>query len=146
LEDDYVFVQDRFDEALVTSYQSMDGAGFLCSLVLQDPNSEDLHAGVANGIASSSILEKIWQQFDCLPHGYWNNAAITEKTKYNTGPQIQFSHAFLEVGTELYDMTYKYCVPFLLVGLNDVKKLVRYIPHRETILIAPVQYLSELGF
>jgi len=146
LEDDYIFVQDRFDEVLVTNYQSMDGAGILCSLVLQDPNSQDLHAGVANGIASSRVLEKIWQRFDCLPHGYWDNAAITEKTKYNTGPQIQFSQAFLEVGTELYDMTYKYCVPFLLVGLNDVKSLVRYVPHRKKMLIAPVQYLAELGF
>ena len=146
LEDDYVFVQDRFDEELVVNYQSMDGAGFLCSLVLEDNNTPDLHAGVANGIASSETLGKIWEKFDCLPHGYWDNVTVTEKTKYNTGPQIQFSHAFLEVGKELYDMTYKYCVPFLLVGLNDVKSLVRYIPHREKILIAPVQFLKDLGF
>ena len=144
VEDDYIFVQDNFDTELMVSCASMNNCGFLCSLVLQDVHTPDLHAGIANGIANSEVLELIWDRFGELPHRNWSDAALTEVTRYNTGPQIRFSRAFTDVGRGLYDMTHKYQAPFLSVGFEDVKSLVRYAPHKEEILLAPVQYLEEL--
>lgn len=144
VEDDYIFVQNNFDEELMINCRGMLNCGFLCSLVLEDIDTPEIHAGVANGISGSDVLEQIWIKYGELPHRNWEDAELNEITKYNTGPQIQFSHAFLNVGKGLYDMTYKYQVPFLSVGLKDVKKLVVYAKHRNKILLAPVQYLSEL--
>ena len=145
VEDDYIFVQNHFDLELMINFEAMLGCGFLCSLILEDLETPNLHAGIANGITSAAVLEKIWQKYGELPHRNWDDAALTEETKYNTGPQIKFSLAFLEVGKGLYDMTYKYQAPFLSVGLEDVKELRIYAEHRAKILSAPVQYLKELG-
>jgi hypothetical protein len=144
IEDDYIFVENNFDQELMVNFESMLNCGFLCSLILEDLSTPDLHAGIANGITSSAVLEKIWNRYKELPHRNWEDAALDDKTKYNTGPQIRFSHAFLDIGKGLYDMTYKYQAPFLSVGLKDVKSLRIYAPHREKILLAPVQYLDEL--
>jgi hypothetical protein len=144
IEDDYIFVQDNFDQELMVNFEGMLNCGFLCSLVLEDLQTPDIHAGIANGITSSAVLELIWKKYGELPHRNWDDAALDDKTKYNTGPQIQFSHGFLNVGKGLYDMTYKYQAPFLQMGLEDIKSLRIYAKHRDKILLAPVQYLEEL--
>ena len=144
IEDDYLFVVDNFDQELVVNYVGMQNCGFLCSLVFEDIHTPDIHAGVANGICHYGVLEDIWEKYGELPHRNWDDASLNEVTKYNTGPQIKFSHAFLEVGKGLYDMTHKYKVPFLSIGIGDVKSLKTYVAYKQNILLAPIQYLKEL--
>ena len=146
VEDDYIFVKDNFDTELVINHRSMHNCGFLCSLVLEDIDTPEIHAGIANGIANSESLKLIWDKYGELPHSNWGKAALNEETAYNTGPQIKFSHAFLEVGKGLYDLTFKYRAPFLSVNLLNEKKLKNYAPHKKRTLLAPVQFLDKLEF
>lgn len=146
IEDDYIFVEDNFDAELVVDHRAMPNCGFLCSLVMEDINTPEIHAAIANGIADYDSLKLIWDKYGELPHSNWDRAALTEETKYNTGPQIKFSHAFLEVGRGLYDLTFKYRAPFLAVNLLDIKSLKVYVPHRKRTILAPVQFLEELEF
>jgi len=144
IEDDYIFVEDNFDTELVVTHQAMHNCGFLCSLVIEDINTPEIHAGIANGITDSKSLKLIWDKYGDLPHSNWDEAVLDDVTKYNTGPQIKFSRAFIEVGKGLYDLTFKYRAPFLSIGLLDVKKLLIYATMREQTLLAPVQYLKKL--
>jgi hypothetical protein len=147
IEDDYVFVKNHFDLELATWYKCIPNCGFLCSFVWEDqsPDQHKLHAAIANGVVSAETLGLIWEKFNCIPHGIWNNAKLNETTKYNTGPQLQFSHAFTAVGRGLHDLTFKYQAPFLLIGFNDVKSLQIYGAHRSEPLLAPVQCLEQLN-
>jgi hypothetical protein len=144
IEDDYIFIEDNFDTELVVDHRVFHNCGFLCSLVMEDINTPEIHAAIANGIADSSSLQLIWDKYGELPHSNWGKAELNEKTKYNTGPQIQFSHAFLEVGKGLYDLIFKYCAPFLAVDLSDKKTLKVFASHRKKTILAPVQFLDEL--
>jgi len=90
------------------------------------------HAAIANGIAKSEILEKIWKTHGELPH--------QEQTGHYCGlAQMSFSWAFLDVGSTLSDYTDWYRSPFSHLG-----QLIFYGNQNLKDIIIPVQFTEQL--
>jgi hypothetical protein len=125
MEDDYAFVQDNFDQKMVNMFEGKDNCGYLCSLVT---DFEDRgHAAISNGIASSAVLEKVWEQHGCLPSSNFT-------TTYHCQSQLQFSWAFLDAGYQLHDFTDQYSVLF-----NETGKCIRFGAQPQ-IMMAAIQF------
>lgn len=128
IEDDYIPVLDNFDSVLVEMFDKFhkeQNCGFLCGLVLEPPARSghvctEIHAGVSNGIASSAVLEKVYEKFGCLPH---------DKAGYFRG-QIDFSQGFIQTGFTLCDyisdeyrcLYYQHNTQCRIYGPNDKAK------------------------
>lgn len=95
VEDDYAPVLDNFDSVLIDMYEEQK-CGFLCGMIFDETGrygmrTDQKHAGVTNGIASSAALEQVRDMFCCLPH---------DMGEYANG-QILFSKGFIDAGLEL---------------------------------------------
>ncbi len=94
-EDDYVPVQDEFDQILIKLIEKKPGVGYLCSRVgIQSDNTKI--ASVSNGIVASWAFDKIREKFGVIPHA----------------GQSDFSNAFLEADIPMADYGGKYRAPF----------------------------------
>lgn len=134
IEDDYIFVKNNFDLELMEQVEIDNDCGFLCSLVFPGANLKvQPHAAISNGISRATTLEKIWKKHNCLPHG--DKDGFT----YCASPQLEFSRAFLDIGTELYDTLNNYRAAF-----NDAGRLIYYGNRKKEDLIIPVQFIEQL--
>jgi hypothetical protein len=131
IEDDYVIVQDNFDEILVNMYRAKSDCGYLCSLVFS--STPYPHAAISNGIAHSEVLEKIWHKFGEIPYGK------KEGFTYNSDPQLMFSFAFWEVGYRICDTLDEYRS---LYHRWD-NKPINYGDFNKPDLIMPVQFYAS---
>lgn len=110
MEDDYVPCVDDFDRKLVECHRQVfpgQDDGFLCQFVRAYRNFRgevipvQKHAGVTNGIATSSALDAVHQKFGCLPH---NTIRNQRHPYYAQGGQIEFSAAFVDAGLDVRDV------------------------------------------
>jgi hypothetical protein len=135
IEDDYIFVQDNFDQILLQMYNSAQDCGFLCSYVSKWPNKINgiPHAAISNGMSSTATLKKVIDTFGCLP----SVADIVKicDADYRVDSQVNFSHGFLKTGTKIYDYLLHYNAPF-----NDVGHKKLYGSASQKSLIVPLQF------
>jgi len=100
MEDDYCCCMDDFDKAMLAL--ATPNVGYVAGLVRrwQLP----LHAGNANGLIPSHILERLWQRYNMLPH-------YTETAEYGRAEahgQVGLSQAIVAMGYELFSLTDRY--------------------------------------
>ena len=107
-EDDYVIVQDNFDEYLVNKFESIPNCGYLCGLVREIAHFEkNRHAGMSSGISSFKHLKEIWDKYGELPHSKGKDYTSNEKQ----GQTIQ-TVALRDLGYEIYDIREEYRMRF----------------------------------
>jgi hypothetical protein len=134
IEDDYVPVQDGFDEILVQIFER-ESCGFLCGLFAKKGDSfghgscSEPHSAISNGISSNEVLKVV--------HG---KEGLHKKNCETGRQQVEFSNKFMESGYQIKDY------------LSDYRCL--YWPHRDMYrmywngkqdedLIVPLQYLDN---
>lgn len=117
-EDDYFFVQDKWDTYLVNKYNSYEDCGYLCMFV-QEPlewNKFKKHAGSSNGIASTESLTKVFKKFNKLPH-----ISHKQDDAYEGWGDVQldFTFAFQQIGLNIYDVRDDYSILFQKPSPNN---------------------------
>lgn len=110
-EDDYFFVQDKWDTYLVNKYNSYEDCGYLC-MVVQEPlewNKFKKHSGSSNGIASTESLNKVFKKFNKLPH-----ISHKQDDAYEGWGDVQldFTFVFTQIGLNVYDVRDDYSILF----------------------------------
>jgi RimJ/RimL family protein N-acetyltransferase len=107
-EDDYVIVQNNFDEYLVNKFESLPNCGYLCGLVREIAHFEkNRHAGMSSGISSYKILKEVYEKYNELPHSKGKDYTSNEKQ----GQTIQ-TVAIRDLGYEIYDIREEYRMRF----------------------------------
>jgi hypothetical protein len=131
-EDDYFLVENNWDEYLIRKYHTFPDPGYLCAIQRDEDewNNYKSHAGHTFGIASTLALNKVWEKYGCLPNSYEINYEIQQKV------QIDFSHAFFEVGLRVYDIREDYRVSFAMTRVID-QDIWRWFWWNEKDLIVP---------
>lgn len=94
IEDDYVPVKNGFDQILVDMYESKrkDNCGYLCGSAWPGKSPNQIIAAVSNGISSTDVLTKIWEENKSLLSGNQGRHC-----------QIYFSKAFTDNGFTIRD-------------------------------------------
>jgi len=107
-EDDYVIVQDNFDEYLVNKFESLPNCGYLCGLVREIAHFVKIRcAGMSSGISSFKHLKEVWNKYGELPHSKGKDYISNEKE----GQTIQ-SSAIRDLWYEIYDIREEYRMRF----------------------------------
>lgn len=103
-EDDYMIVQDNFDEYLVNKFNSLPNCGYLCGLVREIAHYQiNRHAGMSSGISSYECLKKVFDQYGELPHSKGKDYETNEKE----GQTPQTSE-LIKLGYDIYDIREDY--------------------------------------
>ena len=133
MEDDYVPVQDNFDQILIDLIGKNPKVGYLGALLSNTSCVPDgrKHMGVTNGIAITSALEAVYQKFGSLMASYvepeyWLN-------------QVNFSLAFMDCGYELADWSREYNVPFWYA---QSKSTLDFVSDKGKSLIVPLETIG----
>jgi hypothetical protein len=123
-EDDYVIVQDNFDDYLVNKFESLPNCGYLCGLVREIAHFEkNRHAGMSSGITSYKHLKEVYDKYGELPHSKEKDYLSNEKR----GQTIQTA-AIRDLGYEVYDIREEYRMrfwsgddlnPTIPIGINN---------------------------
>lgn len=132
IEDDYVYVKDDFDSIMIETYQS-EQCGYLCTLARMGRHNF-VHAAISNGLASSSVLEKIVGLYGRLP--YDCNDSFANYNHYDGDSQIGFSKAFVDNGFKIADTTHRFRAPY---WHPTDRAVVEFAPNRTEYLIQPIQ-------
>lgn len=140
-EDDYFLVENNWDEYLIRKYNTFPDPGYLCAIQRDEDewNGYKSHAGHTFGIASTSALNKVWEKYGCLPNSYEIDYEIQQKV------QINFSHAFFEVGLKVYDIREDYRVSFAMTE-NFHEDIWRWFWWNEKDLIVPAIILLNKSY
>jgi hypothetical protein len=138
VEDDYQPALDNFDTVLIDMYEKKN-CGFLCGLILDKTGrygiKAERHAGITNGIASSSALEKVRDRFCCLPH---------DMGEYANG-QIIFSNGFLESGLSIAE--YIDTGEYRALYYDQNEKIRIYGPNKNAKdIFSPAQIIGKKSF
>jgi hypothetical protein len=139
-EDDYVIVDDNFDDYLVNKYESLPNCGYLCGLVREKCHGEvNRHAGLPSGISSYECLSKIFNKYNELPHS-------KDKDYYsNEEGQAKFTGASKEFGYEIYDIREEYKLDFWGTDTGAPPVINTHFMWNTKSLFLPVKiYLFEL--
>jgi hypothetical protein len=113
-EDDYFFVEDRFDRYLVDKFNSFQNIGYLCGVVMNPSpaNPKVTHAGNSIGISSSEVLKKVYDKFGRLPHGNQQQQDLEDRYSHSESEgQISQTHEIFKMGYNIYDIREDYRVP-----------------------------------
>jgi hypothetical protein len=136
MEDDWVFVQNNFDQILVDFFNKKENCSYVCGLI-----NNRIQLSISNGLTSSLILHKL------------NGIKLNKKQGYNCYAQEQFSCIFKKTGV-ITDITEKFCVPFNNLGelrvfektmCNERYEYISHIPNDKPILMMPIQFLNEIN-
>ncbi len=107
-EDDYVIVQDDFDNYLIKKYESLPNCGYLCGLVRETAHfGVNRHAGMSSGICGYKVLKEIFDKYGELPHSKNNDYIDNEKNG-----QTNQTAAIKKLGYEIYDIREEYRMCF----------------------------------
>ena len=100
-EDDYFLVENKWDEYLIRKYNQLPLSGYLCAMQRDEDhwNDNKIHAGHCFGIASKDSLDKVWEEYGCLPNSKdSNDYDVQEKVQH------EFGYSFIKVGLRVYDI------------------------------------------
>jgi len=141
-EDDYVIVQDNFDEYMVNKFDSLPNCGYLCGLVRETSKFHQKHAGMSSGISSYEVLKKIYDLYGELPH-----AKTTDYSNNECYSQVEQSNAMVKLGYEIYDIREEYRLQMKSAEKIDGHNLVhRYFMWHDTDLFLSTNlYLNEFS-
>jgi len=108
-EDDYLIVQDNFDDYLVDKFNELPNCGYLCGLVREASSMTHFKkcAGMSAGISSYECLKKVFDEFGELPHSKGKTYTQNEMQG-----QVGQTDAIVKVGYELYDIREEYRMRF----------------------------------
>ena len=107
-EDDYVFVQDNFDEYLINKFNSLPNCGYLCGLVRESAFYVNIrHAGMSSGISSYDVLKKVYDKHGELPH----SKGVDYESNEKKGQTLQTA-TIRELGFEIFDIRDDYRLQF----------------------------------
>lgn len=110
IEDDYVFVHDRFDLEMLEMMR-VSGCDYLCG-VANDGYGHERHAAISNGMVNSEILTRVRNKYGELPH-----AKSSLYRDNETVGQVGMSRAIIDVGGKLSDFVeFGWSVPFSHLG------------------------------
>jgi hypothetical protein len=136
-EDDYFFIEDKWDEYLINKFNSLENCGYLCMVVREGQEWCDYkkHAGHSTGISSFEALNKVYSKYGELPHSKSGDYRTNEQQG-----QVNQSNSFIEVGYEIYDIRDDYRVEFTMTeGDYDIW---RFFWWNEKFLIKPAILLN----
>jgi hypothetical protein len=134
-EDDYFLVENNWDEYLIRKYNQLPDSGYLCAIQRDEDfwNEEKIHAGHCFGIASTESLNKVWEEYGCLPNSNdSNDYDLQEKVQH------EFGYAFIKIGRRVYDIREEYRVAFAMTGA-DTTEIWRWFWWNEKDLIIPAR-------
>lgn len=141
-EDDYFPCQNNWDEYLIRKYNSLPNSGYLCALQRDEDywNNYKIHAGHCFGIASTRALNKVFENFGCLPH---NNGDFSYEAQESA--QIDFTNSFVQMGMRIYDIREEYRLAFSRTepGTEDIW---RWFWWNEKDLILPAHFAFSIPF
>ena len=107
-EDDYVLVQDNFDEYLVNKFNKLPNCGYLCGLVRETAFHKEIrHAGMSSGVSSFNVLKKLFDKHDELPHSKKQDYRDNE----DNGQTTQTGE-IINLGYDIYDIREEYRMMF----------------------------------
>ena len=107
-EDDYVIVDNNFDDYLMKKFESLPNCGYLCGLVRETAFHEEYrHAGMSSGISSYECLKKVYDKFGELPHSKGKDYRGNE-VKGQTSQTVEIRN----LGYEIYDIREEYRLQF----------------------------------
>lgn len=114
-EDDYVIVQDNFDDYLISKFNSLPNCGYLCGLVHEYAFHKPLrHAGMSAGISSYRHLKKLYDKFNALPH------STSKKYRDNElQGQAAQTQELISLGYDIYDIRDDYRIRFWNGTINN---------------------------
>lgn len=149
-EDDYIFVQDNWDEYLVDKYNSYSDCGYFCVLSREPARwfQYKKHAGNSIGISSSDNLLKVYNYSgQKLPHPesdekYSGKDNINKRyLNYERG-QIDFTFNFLKVGLNIYDIRHEYRA---VVDAPNMKNadVCYYFNENKKDLVLPIKIIDK---
>jgi hypothetical protein len=133
MEDDYLYVEDNFDQTMIDMFHENEDTAFLCGIVGTGHGSDDVHAGSSNGITTGEVIRK------CLQHGRFPHSGV--KHDYNNWSfgQVKWSQHFFHAG-KIRDITHKYAIPF---AYNGQVRWYYCIENDYKVLQVPFQYFKE---
>lgn len=122
MEDDYIPIQDNFDNILIKTLEKKKNCGYCCSKVGKCDDGTPI-ASVSNGLVPSWAFERIRKEYEgFIP---W-------------GGQANFSDAFRDTNINMWDTRREYRTPFY--GFGSVAWFYHF---NEDELIIPVQVFLE---
>jgi len=143
-EDDYLIVQDNFDEYLATKLESLPNCGYLCGIVREEAFFKKVRlAGYPGGIVSYECLKKVYDKYNEIPYSkrkdYLNNEMEGQASQ---------SVAIREAGYEIYDIREEYRMQFYAEDDDDLTnkkgKINRYFLWQDKDLFLPMKiYINE---
>lgn len=128
-EDDYIFVEDFFDETLIKMFNEKENCGYFCMIA---SDAFKRHAGHSTGISTNEILSKVYEIKGELPH----SKLIDYKNNEHEG-QVSQSHSVVEIGYTIDDVRDKYRVQFVS-GKDSFRT---YFNKNKKEIISPIQKL-----
>ena len=132
-EDDYFFIEDNFDDYLISTFKNYERCGYLC-LVAREPmgwNGFRKHAGASSGITDKKSLGKVFNYFETFSKIKGYDYKIAESL------QIDFTNCFMKEGLEIYDVRENYRIPFSTTVENE-PDVMYYFNYNEKDLIIPL--------
>ena len=134
MEDDWLPMEDNFDTTLVKILNDRPETAYLCGyLGWGFGGGDDPHAGISNGIISSSIVRKVLEKGG-FPH------SNTSGDNYDNGQfgQVAFSQSVLPFG-KITDLSDKYRMPYFRVS-----ELQCFAEQNDKIIFAPHQLIKGI--
>ena len=141
-EDDYFFVQNKWDSYLINKYNQYDDCGFVCPVVREPHHWNDYkkHAGHSTNISSNKVLKEIKQKFGFLPH--------SDKKDYHSNErlgQINQTFSCIELGYNIYDIRDDYRVSFAWTEKDD-RDIWRHFWWNDKDLIVPALLTENVTY
>lgn len=137
--EDYFLADNNWDEYLIRKYHTLPNMGYLC-LARQEYTNNNIRKFYAEpifGISSTSSLNKIWNEYKCLPY-YEQDETYTGIRK-----KINFTYTFNELGLRVYDVREEYRV-YLKKYTNEEHNFVKKFSWNEKDLVLPdLIYLNK---
>lgn len=127
LEDDYVFVKDRFDAALISAFESFESCDYLCQYVVQNPDFT--FPSAVCGMASRHCMETLGHVPGHLGQTYGD---VQHEGQLMWGWKMQ------ELGLALRDMTPWFKVPF-----DDSGRVIHYADEAPEYLMVPARMYPQ---
>ena len=130
IEDDYIFVQHNFDRHMTRMFQDISNCGYLCGRTGEviGGGRTSFHGSISSGIASSRVLENVYQREGMLPYDDEDGVI----------GQVLFTQSFWRNGFVLSGFGDKYGVIY-----NVADGGFKYFDCDKPIMYLPQQYLES---
>ena len=137
--EDYFLADNNWDEYLIRKYHTLPNTGYLC-LALQESTHNNIRKFYSEpifGISSTSSLNKIWNEYKCLP--YYEQ----DETHTDIRRKINFTYTFNELGLRVYDVREDYRVYFKKYIDKEHNFVKRFSWNNKDLVLPDLMYLNK---